>query len=100
METIKYQLTEEERTCDSCGEITKEIRKELKIVPPQVNVIEHVKYVYACRNCEKNDIKTPIKTVHMPIPALPKSIASSSTIAYVMAEKFVKGMPLYRQEQD
>lgn len=36
----------------------------------------------------------------MPAPAIPKSIASSSAIAYVMSEKFVKGIPLYRQEQE
>ena len=36
----------------------------------------------------------------MPNPALPKSFASASSIAYVMCEKFVKGLPLYRQEQD
>lgn len=104
VETIEHQLPEEEQACDICGEMmhemTKEVRRELKIVPAQVSVVEHVKYVYACRNCEKNDITTPIKTAPMPIPALPKSIASSSAIAYVMAEKFVKGMPLYRQEQD
>lgn len=36
----------------------------------------------------------------MPKPVLPGSIASSSAIAYVMSEKFVKGIPLYRQEQE
>jgi hypothetical protein len=36
----------------------------------------------------------------MPKPAIPGSIASSSAIAYVMSEKFVKGIPLYRQEQE
>jgi transposase len=103
VETIEYHLPEEEQVCD-CGcrlhIMSKEVKKELKIVPAQASVVEHVQYVYACRNCEKNDINTTIKTALMPKPALPGSIASSSAIAHVMNEKFVKGMPLYRQEQE
>lgn len=103
VETIEYTLTEEEQICD-CGcklhVMSKEVRKELKIVPPQVSVVEHVQFVYACRDCDKNDITTTIKTAPMPKPALPGSPASSSAIAHVMTEKFVKGLPLYRQEQD
>jgi len=100
VETIEYHLPEEEHTCD-CGNqlhiMSKEVRKELKIVPAQVSVVEHVQYVYSCRDCEKNNTNTTVKTAKMPTPAIPKSIASSSAIAYVMSEKFVKGVPLYRQ---
>lgn len=103
VETIEYRLSEEEQTCD-CGNqlhiMGKEVRKELKIVPAQVSVVEHIQYVYSCRDCEKNNINTPVKIAKMPKPTLPKSIASSSAIAYVMSEKFVKGVPLYRQEQE
>lgn len=103
VETIEYHLPAEEQTCD-CGAtlhiMSKEVRKELKVIPAQVSVIEHVQYVYACRDCEKNNTSTPVKTAPMPEPALPGSMASSSAIAYVMNEKFVKGLPLYRQEQE
>jgi transposase len=103
VETIEYQLPEEERIC-TCGNdlhvISKEIRRELKIVPAKASVVEHVKFIYGCRRCEKNEITTPIITAPMPVPALPGSIASSSAIAHVMTEKFVKGLPLYRQEKD
>ena len=40
--------------------LTKEVRKEIKIIPAQVKVVEHVTYIYACRNCEKNDIEATI----------------------------------------
>jgi transposase len=103
VETIEYHLPEEEQNCD-CGSklhiMGKEVRKELKIVPAQVSVVEHVQYVYSCRDCEKNNTNTTVKTAKMPKPTIPKSIASSSAIAYVMSEKFVKGVPLYRQEQE
>jgi transposase len=104
VETIEYRLPEEEQVCDCCGgklhEMSKEVRREIEIIPAQVRVKEHVQYVYGCRNCEKNEISTPIVTAPMPKPALPGSLASASAIAHVMTEKFVKGLPLYRQEQD
>jgi len=103
VEIIEYHLPQDEQKCACGGNLhvmSKEVRKELKIVPAQLIVVEHVQYVYACRDCEKNNINTTVKTAKMPKSALPGSIASSSAIAYVMSEKFVKGMPLYRQEQE
>ena len=103
METIEYRLSDEERVCSCCGgelhEMSTEVRQELKIIPPQVNVVKHVRHVYACRRCERKDVKTPIVTAPMPNPVLPKSLASPSSMAYIMSQKYVKGMPLYRQEQ-
>lgn len=103
VEIIEYCLSEEEQTCH-CGEIlhimSKEVRKELKVIPAQFSIVEHVQYIYACRGCEKNETSTPVKKAPMPKPALPGSIASSSAIAYVMNEKFAKSLPLYRQEQE
>ena len=103
VETVEYHLSEEEQTCDCGGNLhimSKEVRKELKIVPAQISVVEHVQNIYTCRDCEKNNTTTPVKTAKMPKPAIPGSIASSSAIAYVMSEKFVKAIPLYRQEQE
>ena len=45
VETIEYHLPEEEQKCDCGGKLhimSKEVRKELKIVPAQVSVVEHV----------------------------------------------------------
>jgi transposase len=103
VETIEYKLAETEQICGTCGEalheMSKEITKELKIIPPQVSVVEHVRYVYSCRNCEKTGIETKVVTAPMPRRALPGSIASADTIAYTMVQKYMYGMPLNRQEQ-
>ena len=48
---------------------------------------------------KKNDIKTPIITAPMPAPVLPGSIVSPSAMAHIMTQKYVEGMPLYRQEK-
>jgi len=104
VETVEYTLTEAEQTCLKCGSamhvMSKEVRKELKIIPAKVSVVEHVSYVYACRSCEKNDVETPIVTAPAPKALVAKSLVSPSIMAYVMNQKFVNAMPLYRQEQE
>lgn len=101
-ETIEYKLPENEQTCGTCGEtlheMSTEITKELKIIPPQVSVVEHVRYVYGCRKCENTGTEATIVTAPMPRRALPGSIASADTIAYTMVQKYMYGMPLNRQE--
>lgn len=103
VETIEYRLEPGEQACGCCGhelhEMTTEIRKELKIIPPQVSVVEHVRYVYACRHCQKEDTKTPIVTAPMPAPVLPGSLVSPSILAHIMTQKYVDALLLYRQEQ-
>lgn len=102
--TIEYRLPEAEQVCSCCGgslhEMSKQERVEIEYVPPIISGIKHVQYIYSCRNCEKNEITTPIITAPAPNPALPNSLASPSMLACVMNQKFVMGLPLYRQEQD
>jgi len=103
VEVIEYHLPLEEQVCSCCGEdlheMSTEVRQELKIVPAKVSVVKHVRHVYACRRCEREDVKTPIVTAPMPRPVLPGSLASASSMAYIMGQKYVEGLPLYRQEQ-
>nr|WP_249261019.1 IS66 family transposase [Virgibacillus pantothenticus] len=102
-ETEEYRLPAEERVCSCCAgelhEMSTQVRKELKVIPAQVKVVEHVQYVYSCRHCEQHEIKTPIQTAKMPEPVFPGSLASPSAMAYTMTQKYVEGMPLYRQEK-
>ena len=103
VETIEYRLPAEEQVCLCCGgslhEMSTEVRQELKIIPAQVKVVKHVRYVYSCCRCEREEITTPIVTAPMPVPVLPGSLVSPSVMAYVMTQKYVEGMPLYRQEK-
>jgi len=102
VEVIEYRLPDAELIC-SCGgamhEMSTEEREELKIVPAVHKVVKHVRHIYACRQCERENVQTPIKTASMPAPVLPGSIASPSAVAFVISQKYVEGLPLYRQEQ-
>ena len=103
VEIIEYRLEEHEQVCPSCRgslhEMSTQVRQELKIIPAQVSVVKHVQYIYACRQCEKDNITTPIIKAKMPKPILPGSLASPSILAYIMDQKYTSSLPLYRQEQ-
>ena len=103
VDTVEYTIPEDERVCPDCAgtltEMSTQVRRELKLVPAQVVVVEHVQHVYSCRSCEKVGITTTIRTAPMPVPAFPKSLASASAVAYVCDQKYTYAMPLYRQQQ-
>lgn len=103
VETVVYKLEEGEQVCACCGgslhEMTTETRSEIAINPPKVKVIRHVRQVYACRHCERNELQTPIVTAPMPRPVYPGSLASPSILSHVMVQKYLESLPLYRQEQ-
>ena len=102
-ETIEYKLPEDEQVCAQCGghlhEMSTQTREEIEIIPARVKVIRHVQSIYSCRNCEKNEISVPIVTAPAPKALIAKSLASPSAVAYIMSQKFVESLPLYRQEK-
>jgi len=103
VERIEYRLPEHEQICPCCQgklhEMSTQVRKEIKIIPSQVYVVEHVQYIYACRKCERENISTPIIKAEMPKPLLPGTLASPSILAHIIDQKYTNSMPLYRQEQ-
>lgn len=103
VEVIEYRLAEEEQICPCCQgkmhEMSTQVRQELKVVPAQVKVVKHIQYIYACRQCEREQDKTTIIKANMPNPILPGSLASPSMLAYIIDQKYTLSQPLYRQEQ-
>ena len=103
-EQIEHRLEAEERICRQCGEEMREIGKEtvntLKIIPARVIVQQHIYYTYACERCNKEGIETPIVKAARERKVIPGSFAAPEAIAHIMTQKFVMGVPIYRQEQD
>lgn len=104
VERTEHRLEGEQLTCPKCGETMTEIGSEvvrtLKIIPAQTIVKEDVYYTYACRNCEKTDIETPVVQAPRKKNIIPGGFATPEAIAYIMTQKFVMAAPLYRQEQE
>jgi len=101
VETIEYRLPPEEQVCPNCSgplhEMSTEVGQEPKVIPAQVKIVKHVRYIYSCRRCEREDTSTPVVTAKAPAPVIPGSLASPSAVAYIMNNKYVDGLPLYRQ---
>jgi len=104
VEVIEYELPEDERLCPDCGGalhvIGRETREELKLIPAKAAIIRHVRHVYACRGCEKNTAHSTIVKAKMPEAVIKGGFASPEAVAHIMTQKFVTGVPLYRQEQE
>jgi transposase len=107
-EQVIHELPENERTCRDCGgslHVCKQevLRREVEIIPAQVRAVEHIQMVYGCRNCEKNaaDEAPPMIKPNVPAPVISGSgIASPSLLSYIICNKYVLALPLYRQEQE
>ena len=104
VERVEYRLPPAEQQCQACNgplhEMGEEVRRELKVIPAEVKVVEHVRIKYSCRTCDREATTTPIVTAPMPRPVYPGSLASASLMADILHQKFTLGLPLYRQEQD
>lgn len=103
VEVVEHTLPLEEQVCPECDGplhiMGKRVRRELKLIPAKAVIVEHVRYVYACRDCEKDSCGVPILKAPMDEPVIKGSFASPEAVAHIMTEKFVTGTPLYRQER-
>jgi len=105
VETIEHDLPADERTCPECdGDLhvmgKETLRRELKLIPAKAVIVEHVRKVYACRNCEKDACGVPIIKAAVSNPVIKGGFASPEAVAHIAAQKFVMAVPLYRQEQE
>ena len=92
-------------TCSKCGgEMvpigTEFVRRELKIIPARATVIEYYSVNYACKSCRQNDVTPTIIKGKDGKAHMMYGMASASTVAWVVYQKFCNGMPLYRIGQD
>jgi transposase len=87
-------LSEEEKIGMKC--IGEEISEKLEITPAKVFVKRTIRKKYAPIEGGK---ESNIKVAPLPQELLPKSMASSSLIAYIITAKFCDALPLYRQEK-
>ncbi|SHJ42228.1 Transposase C of IS166 homeodomain-containing protein [Lutispora thermophila DSM 19022] len=93
-------LAEEDRFCEACGtplvSVGEEfVRTEIEYIPAKVRVIDYYRETFECRTCHKNG-EPYMEKSPMPYPVVQHSMPSPSTVAWVMHQKFVNALPLYR----
>ena len=90
--------------CNQCGTTLKEIgfvkvRDEIEYIPAKVQIIRYMQQACECPAC-KHTTRPFIKKAAVPKSVLNHSLASPSSVSYVMYQKYVNSVPLYRQEKD
>lgn len=100
---ILLELTEEEAVCEQCGTPLKPmgkriVRECIQYIPPRLEVVRYVSYTYECPRCKHTDHPYIIGTV-APSPILNHSLASATSVANIIYQKYVNATPLYRQEK-
>jgi transposase len=102
-EDVIHDIDESEKVCP-CGcqldRIGEETCEKLEYVPSSLTVKRHIRYKYACPECEGVDDDGPtVKIAPAPAQLIPKSMAGSGLVAHIVASKFEDALPLYRQEK-
>ena len=74
--------------------IGEESSEQLEIIPAKIQVIQNVRFKYACKQCEEG-----IATAPLPPQPIPKSNVAPGLLAYIIIAKFMDALPLHRQEK-
>jgi transposase len=98
-----HDLTDEQKQC-ACGEqksrIGEEVSEQLDIMPPKIQVIQHIRPKYVCKKCEGTAAdEAAVSIAPMPEQMIPKSIATPGLLAWSLTGKFVDALPFYRIEK-
>ena len=100
---VEHDLPESEKVCRCCQgalhRMGEDISEQLDIVPATVQVLQHIRFKYACRQCDRHGESSQIITSPMPPQPMPGSIASPATVATILTAKYADGLPMYRMHE-
>lgn len=90
-EEVLLEIPEEQLVCGKCGGKMKPIgkkflRHEMQIIPKQIKLLAYYAVTYACDTCEKDTGFAHIVSVKPPVPLMKHSLASPSTVAYIIPQ--------------
>ena len=100
---VIHDIEESKKVC-ACGcqlsRIGQEVSEKLDIIPAKMRVIRHIRYKYACKNCEGVEDEGPtVKIAPLPVQFIPKGIATPGLVSQILVSKFEDALPFYRQEK-
>ena len=97
---VEHPLPESEVPCQHCGElrqmVSAQISRRMNYVPGHYEVIEDVRFTYACQNDDCNGHMT---TAPKPPQIIEKGAAASGLLADIAVSKFGDHLPSYRKEE-
>ena len=94
---IVCDLPEEEKICPNDGaalvKINERVVETIAIEPAKISINQYVYPVYRCLECKKHVAEQPVEPT-----AIPQASCDASLLAYILAQKYRWGLPLYRIE--
>ncbi len=94
---IEYELSAEELPCPDCGhgrvKIGEEVSEQLEYVPASMQVLQHVRFRYACRACQEH-----VAIADKPPQPIDKGLPGPGLLAQTITSKYADHLPLYRLE--
>ncbi len=94
---VEYQLPDAELPCPECGErrqtIGEEVSEQLEFVPASLQVIQHVRFKYACRRCQEH-----VAVAGKPAQPIERGLPGPGLLAHTITSKYSDHLPLYRLE--
>ena len=101
---VLCEVSPEELFCEQCDTELKPlgkevVREELEYIPAKLQIVRYVRMAYECPKCKHSDHPYILKAL-TPTSLMNHSLASPSSVANVMYQKYVNSVPLYRQEKD
>ena len=96
---VEHIVSGAELDCPDCGQervkISEVVSERLEYNPASLFVVEHVQITYACKPCQEHVI-----TADKPPQPIEKGIPGPGLLAHIIADKYARHMPLYREEED
>lgn len=101
---IPCDIPEEDMFCAQCGSGLKligyeKVREELEYIPARLQIVRYMRCACECPKCKHSE-RPFIKKAESPSSLMNHSLASPSSVANVMYQKYVNSVPLYRQEKN
>ena len=102
---VLVDLSDAEKVCSDCGAPLEKIgeeflKREFHFIPARGKIIEYYSVNYKCPVCSGQKELPVIVKGKDGRPHMIHGMASASTVAWVMYQKYVNCIPLYRQEAD
>ena len=104
IEKVVLKLKGDDRKCDWCGNEMEVLgekfgREELHIVPAKLTRVKIYQEVLICRHC-KDESDAPVIVAPATLkPFIEHSLASPSSVSWIIIEKYMKHVPFYRLEK-
>jgi transposase len=94
---IEHRHEPESCQCGQCGrdlvKISEDVTEQLDVEPARFFVHRHIRPQYACKSCET------ITAESVPPAVIDGGMAAPGLLAWVMSNKYLNHLPLYRLEQ-